>query len=98
MLLPLDYLHGSDRYQTFYKEQKDFYLSQVHVFVRRPMFIDSVRSDGCYNTGSVTFAWFIWLKILEGIPDPIIKWIDNNQYVIGSGKEKIKDQEEFIFE
>lgn len=87
MLLPLDYLHGTDRYQTFYKEQNIFYLSQVYVFVRRPMFTDSVRPDGCYNTGSVTFAWFVWTRILEATPDPIIKWIDNNKYVIGSKKE-----------
>ena len=96
MLLPLDYLHGSDRYQTFYKDQNIFYLSQVYVFVRRPMFTDSVREDGCYNTGSVTFAWFVWTRILEAIPDPIIKWIDNNKYVIGSTKKKAGKQQELF--
>ena len=60
--------------------------------VRRPMFTDSVRSDGCYNTGSITFAWFVWLRILEGIPDPIIKWIDNNEYVISVNKKVIEKQ------
>ena len=96
-LLPLDYLHGQDRFDSFYANQKDFYLSQVYIFVRRPMFTDKVRPDGCYNTGSVTFAWFVWLRVLEGIPDPIIKWIDNNQYVIGSKTEKQEIKQGVLF-
>lgn len=97
LLLPLDYLHGKDRYDSFYKEQKDFYLQDIYCFVRRPMFADSVREDGRYNTGSVTFAWFVWVKAgkMGGrYPDPRFKWIDNNQYVIGSKGSNNKNQKE----
>lgn len=88
-LLPLDYLHGFDRYKSFYKEQKKFYLSEVYVFVRRPMFLDCVRDDGCYATGSVTFAWYVWKRIKHEYGDPRIKWINNNQYCIGSKTNKL---------
>jgi len=60
------------------------------------MFTDSVQKDGCYNTGSVTFAWFVWTRILESVPNPIIKWIDNNQYVRGSRKIVIEKQGELF--
>ncbi len=97
-LLPLDYLHGLDRYNSFYKEQKKFYLSEVYVLVRRPMFSDCVRDDGCYPTGSVTFAWYIWNKIKGDFTDPKIKWINNNDYAIGSKSNKtdLSKQEELF--
>lgn len=91
MLLPLDYLHGSDRYNIFYKNQKSFYLKEVYIFVRRPMFTDCVNTEGTYSTGSVTFAWFIWEKINGIFPEPIIKWIDNSKYTSGSKKNKELD-------
>lgn len=93
MLLPLDYLHGSNRYNIFYKTQKIFYLKEVYVFVRRPMFTDSVNSEGTYSTGSVTFSWFIWEKIRGEYPDPVLKWIDNSKYTIGSKKNKNIDED-----
>ncbi len=103
-LLPLDYLHGYNRYISFYKQQEKFYLSQVYIFVRRPMFTKSVRKDGRYNTGSVTFAWFVWTRIWDdmvggsdnSVPEPIIKWIDNNKYVIGSTIKKVEKQGELF--
>lgn len=98
-LLPLDYLHGKDRFDRFYSRERGWRLSEIYVFVRRPMFTDKVRKDGKYGTGSTTFAWFIWVPGDTRIP-PVTKHIDNSEYVIGEKKKKIvpKEQMEFIYE
>lgn len=96
-LLPLDYLHGKGRYDLFYNDQEKFQLTDVYVLVRRPMFTDCVRDDGCYNTGSVTFAWFIWQTIPAMYLGPRIGWIDNNKYVIGSKKEQTYEKQGILF-
>lgn len=92
-LLPLDYLHGQERYESFYKIQKNFFLAEIHMFVRRPMFTDSVRKDGCYGTGSVTFAWFVWKKMELGFEEPKLKWIDNSLYTLGSTKKQLIEEQ-----
>lgn len=92
-LLPLDYLHGQERYETFYRVQKKFFLAEIHMFVRRPMFTDSVRKDGCYGTGSVTFAWFVWKKMELGFEEPKLKWIDNSLYTLGSTKKQLIEEQ-----
>lgn len=81
MLLPLSYLHGKRRYDEIYSD-KHFALSRVYVLVRYPMLGDPLRDDGCYRTGMMVYAWYVWEKRVRCEPE--IRWIDNHKYVIGS--------------
>ena len=85
MLLPLSYLHGKKRFDTIYKD-KIFPLKKVYVFTRYPMLEDSVRPDGKHKTGMMVYAWFVWDKHYNGLPQ--IDWLDNNEYVIKQKEEK----------
>ena len=80
-LLPLSYLHGKERYDTVYSD-KEYPLDSVYVFTRYPMLGDTLREDGKYNTGMMVYAWFVWDKNSKN-PEPIIRWLDNQNYVIG---------------
>lgn len=82
LLLPLDYLHGYDRYLSLYEGRTP--LRTVYSLVRRPLFSDSVREDGKYRTGSTSFAWFVWEIGYKG--KPMIDWIDNQMYVLSKGE------------
>jgi hypothetical protein len=82
-LLPLNYLHGKQRFDNIY-EDKDYPLSKVYIFTRYPMLGEELREDGKYRTGMMVYAWFIWEMLYDG--NPIIKWIDNDEYVL-RGKE-----------
>lgn len=76
-LLPLSYLHGQKRF-----EDKIFSeLKCIHVFTRYPMLGEPLREDGKYHTGMIAYAWYIWVK--GWTQDPVIRWIDNQKYVIG---------------
>lgn len=76
MLLPLSYLHGQKRFDNkIFKE-----LKTVYVFTRYPLLTNSIREDGKYETGMIAYAWYIWVKNFKN--DPIIKWIDNNKFVL----------------
>ena len=79
-LLPLSYLHGKKRYDEIWTDTI-FPLSEIHVFTRYPMLGESLRSDGCYSTGMLVYAWFTFIRGYEGKPE--INWIDNNSYVVG---------------
>jgi hypothetical protein len=85
MLLPLSYLHGQKRYNQLYNKQDDFPLTAVYVFTRYPMLGEPIREDGRYNTGMMVYAWFIWEKSTKQ-KDPIIKWINNNEFVLQTKK------------
>jgi len=77
MLLPLSYLHGKERYDLIYNNKDNFRLHYVYVFTRYPMLKDTVESDGTFETE--VYAWFLWEN---GYNDnPIIDWLDNNNYV-----------------
>ena len=78
-LLPLSYLHGKKRYDLIYSD-KVFPLARIYVFTRYPMLGDKLREDGKYHTGMMVYAWYVWEKGYCG--KPIIKWIDNDKYVI----------------
>jgi len=78
MLLPLSYLHGQKRYYNKIFSE----LKCIYVFTRYPLLTDLIREDGKYNTGMIAYAWYIWQKNFK--KKPIINWIDNNKYVIGS--------------
>jgi hypothetical protein len=76
-LLPLSYLHGQKRF-----EDKIFSeLKCIHVFTRYPMLGEPLREDGKYHTGMIAYAWYIWVKGWK--KEPVIRWIDNQKYVIG---------------
>jgi hypothetical protein len=87
MLLPLSYLHGVDRYHKIYQDDV-FSLSQVYVFTRYPMLGEELRTDGKYKTGMMVYAWYIWVNRkwdLGFCPEPKIRWIDNQEYVLKKG-------------
>jgi len=91
MLLPLSYLHGQKRYESKIFTDPNYPLTKVYVFTRYPMLSDTVREDGKYTTGMQVYAWFIWENNFDGYiqwKNPIIKWIDNNKYVLS--KKDIK--------
>lgn len=80
-LLPLSYLHGINRLRLIWSVT-EFPLARIHVFARYPMLGDKLRPDGCYRTGMMVYAWFIWERAHKG--PPAIFWLDNNPYVIGA--------------
>lgn len=83
-LLPLDYLHGLDRFKTIFLDD-DFPLARVWTFVRRPDLRAPIREDGKYPTGALTFAWFIWDRSHRGPYQG--GWINNQQFVLKAGKD-----------
>ena len=90
-LLPLDYLHGKDRFDRLWNRDAGWRISEIYVFVRRPMFTDKVRKDGKYSTGSVTFAWMIFVRGEMVVP-PVMRLIDNSEYVCGVRKSKKEEK------
>lgn len=75
-LLPVSYLHGQKRY-----EDKIFSeLKCIYVFTRYPMLGELLREDGKYHTGMIAYAWYIWEK--NWIKEPVIRWIDNQKYIL----------------
>ena len=82
LLMPIDYLHGIERYRRVFSVRDRWRLAWVHVFTRRSMMTDKIRSDERYETGMITWAWYTWLPF--GSDDPRIQWIDNDKYVIRS--------------
>lgn len=81
-LMPLDYLHGQERFQIFYSHNKR--PRRVYILTRRPLFDGLLRPDGRYRTGSTTFAWYIFEGRYSGRPE--LDWIDNNEFVYRRGK------------
>jgi hypothetical protein len=82
-LLPLSYLHGKSRYDNIWTDRQ-FPLASIHVFTRYPMLGDDLRSDGCYRTGMMVYAWYHWEKEHQG--SATINWLDNQCYVL-KGKQ-----------
>jgi len=84
-LLPLSYLHGKRRHDTIWLD-KDFPLSKIYVFTRYPMLGEKLRNDGKHNTGMMVYAWYVWEK--GHIGEPLIKWLDNNKFVLNKITKK----------
>ncbi len=83
LLMDLEYLHGSQRFREVYSVCDHWPLSSVNVFVRRPMLLPTLRKDGFYNTGMTTYAWYIWSHSFHTQRSaPIIRWIDNDAFVL----------------
>lgn len=79
LLLPLSYLHGKSRYDTFYSDSK-FGLRKIYIFTRNPMFEQTIREDGKYKTGMQIYAWYIFENGYNG--EPVMDWIDNHEDVV----------------
>jgi len=85
LLMPIDYLHGLERYRTIYSVRDEWALAYVHIYTRRAMLSDSVRADDRYKTGMITWAWYTWTKRRLWSGEPRIRWIDNDAYVYREG-------------
>lgn len=79
LLLPLSYLHGKSRYDSFYSNN-NIGLKSVYVFTRYPMLGEPIRADGKYNTGMMVYAWYVFEKSYSD--EPVLRWIDNNSDVL----------------
>lgn len=81
-LLPLNYLHGVNRFFKIWKDEF-FPFKCVYIFTRYPLLEETVRSDGKYQTGMQVYAWFVWDKEWKG--EPVIRWINNDKFVLKTG-------------
>jgi len=88
-LLPLSYLHGKKRYDNIWID-KDFPLAKVYVFTRYPLLGEPLREDGKHNTGMMVYAWYVWERGYTG--EPVIKWLDNNKYIISKTPHTIEQR------
>jgi hypothetical protein len=86
MLLPLSYLHGKGRYDLIYNNKDNYCLKYVYIFTRYPFLKDTIRKDGKVETGMQVYSWMIWINGYN--EQPIIRWLDNNDYVVGTKKIK----------
>ena len=83
LLLPLNYLHGEERYKKIYKDTV-FPLKCIYIFTRYPLLGEFLREDGKYHTGMIVYTWYIWDKNWNK-EYPIIKWISNQKYILKRG-------------
>jgi hypothetical protein len=82
LLLPLNYLHGKQRYNEIYTD-KQYGLSKVHIFTRSILLNDGpIRSDGKVVSGMLVFAWYIFENGYDG--SPTLSWIDNGADLISA--------------
>ena len=85
LIMPLDYLHGQQRFDEVWMQRKP---DRVYVLVRRPLFKADLRLDGRYETGSTTFAWYVFDMMRDGKQDPRILWIDNRSDIVKSNRRR----------
>jgi len=79
-LYPISILHGTKRYNNMWKQDDDYKLSNVLMFVRPPMLLDDIQENGKYNTGMNAYGWFIWTKGHTS-EEVSLKQIDNSDFV-----------------
>lgn len=85
LLMPIDYLHGIERYRRVFSARDEWTLSTLHVYVRRAMLDDKVREDGRYKTGMITWTWYTWRRRPWGRRPgnaPQVFWINNDEDVL----------------
>ena len=76
-LLPLNYLHGKERYAEVYTDKR-YGLSKVHIFIRSLLLNDEpIRPDGKAKSGMLVFAWYVFENGYD--EEPRISWIDNGR-------------------
>lgn len=88
LLLPITYISGQKRFHDFFQYKKYPFFG-TYTFTRMPMLGDPLRPDGKYRTGMTVYAWYVWDRTWGG--EPVHRWIDNNQYVLGKDDKYCKD-------
>jgi hypothetical protein len=86
LLMPIDYLHGLERFHRVYSARDDWCLAHLHIYVRRAMMSGTAREDGKYETGMITWGWYTWIYMGDSAIGPRVHWIDNDAYVIRGPK------------
>ena len=81
LLMPIDYLHGLERYERIYSARDGWALAYLHIYVRRAMLGPEILPGGHYETGMITWAWYTWLRRRPWTSSPRIRWINNDAYV-----------------
>lgn len=90
LLLPLDCLHGQERYFKQIFTDNFYPCTRIYAFTRKPNLKEAVIThDGRYPTGMMAYAWYVWERCsLKPEAGPIIHWLDNSRYCI----KGVKDQ------
>lgn len=83
----VDFLTGGARFEELYNI--GYPPTIIYVFVRKPFLDGSLREDGKYKTAIDGYCWFVW-DLRKPPQDPIIKWIDNREFVLRVRKPKPK--------
>lgn len=79
-LLPLIFLIGKDQHKEIF-EDKTYPLKKIYQYTRYSQLTNDVREDGKYQTGMVSYCWFIFEKGYSG--DIILKQINNSSFCLG---------------
>ena len=84
LFYPLDYCNGISRFENVFNNNLGWKLSKMYVYVRKVMLEEKfIDGNGIYyRTGLGCYCWYVFSKDYKG--ETIIKWIDNNKYVLGS--------------
>ena len=91
LLYPLYHCTGLYRYQNLFHNNLGFKLSKLYIFVRESFLKnDFIDGKGIYYLGQgvVSYCWYIFDK--ECNHEPIIRWINNNEYILGSTNCKLR--------
>lgn len=70
--LPLNYLHGKQRYNIVYKDT-EFPLSKVYI-ITRYLTLTEEKLEKAIEGGMVAYAWFVWNKEYKRRPE--FDWIE----------------------
>jgi hypothetical protein len=81
MLYPISILNGKQRYDLVWNV-KEFPLTKLYQFTRFPMLLKEARDDGCYHTGMVLYAWFVF--DVEGDGKIELIQVDNSQFCLSN--------------
>jgi hypothetical protein len=71
LFLRTSFLEGKCRYEMF--QDKKFALKFVYQFSRRVTIYKSGKRPKNSGSGTMAFAWFVWVKGYKGLP--MVKWI-----------------------
>jgi hypothetical protein len=80
-LYPISILNGKQRYDLVWNV-KEFPLTKLYQFTRFPMLLKEARDDGCYQTGMVLYAWFVF--DVEGDGKIELIQVDNSQFCLSN--------------
>jgi hypothetical protein len=81
LLLPLNYLHGGNRFLNVYSD-RTYGLKKVYVFTRYPLLGEPLCENGKYHTGMMVYAWYVFENGYSELPR--IDWIDNSKDILNA--------------